>query len=212
MVGGHCPVSSSPNSPVPWEELCLGGALSERGCRAVLLQHFNTDNRKEREVRDGHLWAPWPYAVTSRFATHAKTTLRILRVTHVESNLHFTGGRGNSRLDNSHPAHPKIIWALLADSGKLRLIISVYSLSLALSSQHILGFVVIFFFFFLCSHKCKISPLLRADSKLSERVPLIPSLQTTLCFVLQILLQLSRVDVDSQCGPDSVIFLSWSYS
>lgn len=42
-----------------------------------------------------------------------KTTLLILRDMHVESNLYFTGRRGNSRLDNSHPAHPKLIWVLV---------------------------------------------------------------------------------------------------
>jgi len=45
--------------------------------------------------------------------------------------------------------------------------------------------------------------------KPSEWARLIPSLQTTLCFVLQILLQLSRAVVDTHYGSDSVIFLSW---
>lgn len=146
------------NSPVPWEDLCQRGAAEQ----------CHSDNRKEREVRGSHLWAPWFCAVTSQFATRAKNTLLTLRVMLVESSLHFTGRRGNSRLDSSHPAHPKILWALLADSGKLQLlIISVYSLSLALSSLHVPSFVFICFVFF-CSYKCKICPFLKADSKLAE--------------------------------------------
>lgn len=162
MVGGCCPVPSSRTV------LCPGRTCVREGLQSSVTPAFNTDNRKEREVRGSHLWAPWFCAVTSQFATRAKNTLFTLRVMLVESNLHFTGRRGNSRLDNSHPAHPKILWALLADSGKLQLlIISVYSLSLALSSLHVPSFVFICFVFF-CSHKCKICPFLKADSKLTE--------------------------------------------
>lgn len=92
---------------------------------------------------------------------------------------------------------------------------SIHSLlSLVLASQHTPAlFLYALFSSFLVtttSPLCKISALLRTNSKLSEWVCLIPSLRFSLFFVLQLLQQLSRVDTCN--GTHYVILLSWRCS
>lgn len=75
MVGqrGLCP-------PLP---TAPGRSCVREGLQRGVSPAFNISTRKEREVRDGHLWVPCPWAVTSQFATRAKEAQLISRVVDV---------------------------------------------------------------------------------------------------------------------------------